>query len=364
MTGFAPPEGVSMAALPADATVENPLGAVAQPTLYPPTYAYEEHCSVTCDVLTAIDRKQGHQVRVNTATGEFALYTVSQEEEVPEPDTMSTPPAPPCPTVRMGLEGAKRLGITPEPPSSPAFTPFPVTVDPTCVDVTQTLGPVASDAECGLMMTEPEKDAKEHNTLIERVCDDRTYTGLIVIAPHGGIIEEHTDDQAVRVATILKAKNVSLWLCKGWKPPGSEVGWASVHWHITSTDIHEESFTGLKFNNVISRGFNHAVSFHGFTHPGDTITPHVCIGGITTDPTLLEDIRTSIQSILPSDMKVEVYTPTSGAEICKKFSGNNDQNIVNRLGTNGVQIEQSKTARDVYWEAIACAVAGIYVSRI
>jgi hypothetical protein len=46
------------------------------------------------------------------------------------------------------------------------------------------------------------------------------HTRLIVIAPHGGDIERHTDQQAERVASRLKAKAASSWRCKGFKEGG------------------------------------------------------------------------------------------------------------------------------------------------
>jgi phage replication-related protein YjqB (UPF0714/DUF867 family) len=91
--------------------------------------------------------------------------------------------------------------------------------------------------------------------------DDGVHTGLIVIAPHGGDIERHTDQLAERVASRLRAKAVSSWRCKGFK----ERGGASDRWHITSTDIHEASFPCL--NSVIPRCFTYAVAFHGFDEP-------------------------------------------------------------------------------------------------
>jgi phage replication-related protein YjqB (UPF0714/DUF867 family) len=344
-----------MADAPTKATVENSLGNDKQPTLHSPTWAHREHCSATPAVLSDIGREVDHQVRLkHTATGESALYTVSEVEEVAEPDAATRPPPR---IVRMGPDGLNRLGDT-------ITVPFDATVDPKCVDLTLTFGPPNSDPDCALMLTDEEEDAKSDIMFTERVCDDGVQTGLVVVAPHGGVIEQHTDDQAVRVAATLKARGVSLWLCKGWKPDGSEEGWASDHWHITSTEIHEESFPGLKVNDLISRGFQHAVSFHGFKEP-DPGGPHVCIGGITPeDTTLLGDIQMAIKNVLPSDMTVEVYTDATASTTCEKYSGNDPDNIVHRLGTNGVQIEQSKHARDDHWEAVACAVAGAYASRL
>lgn len=51
---------------------------------------------------------------------------------------------------------------------------------------------------------------------VERLTDNGRNSGLIVIAPHGGDIETHTDEQAERVASQLAPKAVTCWRCKGW----------------------------------------------------------------------------------------------------------------------------------------------------
>jgi hypothetical protein len=53
---------------------------------------------------------------------------------------------------------------------------------------------------------------------VERLDDNGWHPGLIAIAPHGGAIEPHTDQQAERVASQLAGKGVSSWRCKGWRP--------------------------------------------------------------------------------------------------------------------------------------------------
>ena len=107
-------------------------------------------------------------------------------------------------------------------------------------------------------------EAACNGEFVERLDDDGTHTALIVIAPHGGDIEAHTDQQAEHVSSQLAGKGVSSWRCKGWHPRG-----AFAHWHITSTDIHEASFPLL--NSVISRGFRYAVAFHGFDDPNNSV---------------------------------------------------------------------------------------------
>ena len=50
---------------------------------------------------------------------------------------------------------------------------------------------------------------------VERLRDNGRQRELIVIAPHGGDIERHTDEQAEQVASRLAAKAGSCWRCKG-----------------------------------------------------------------------------------------------------------------------------------------------------
>ena len=85
-------------------------------------------------------------------------------------------------------------------------------------------------------------EAKAKSEFVERLTDNGRHRGLIVIAPHGGDIERHTDEQAERVGKRLSSKCVSVWVCKGFKNDGG----AFDRWHITSTDISEDSFPKLK----------------------------------------------------------------------------------------------------------------------
>ena len=195
-------------------------------------------------------------------------------------------------------------------------------------------------------------DAETNNEFVERLEDNGTHTGLIVIAPHGGDIEPHTDQQAERVASRLAAKAVSSWRCKGFKGDGS-----FDRWHITSTDIHEASFPRL--DSVISRGFTYAVAFHGFNDP--EIPFDILIGG-AAPYSLKQDIETAIKgAITGSDITVHIASPD------EKFGGDSLKNIVNRLtagGANGIQIEQSPRARASHWGDIADAVANVYKPKL
>ncbi|HET6640732.1 MAG TPA: poly-gamma-glutamate hydrolase family protein [Nitrososphaeraceae archaeon] len=200
-----------------------------------------------------------------------------------------------------------------------------------------------------------EDDAKAYNEFIEELTDDGYNTELVVIAPHGGDIEEHTDEQAEEVAKqILPSKCVSLWMCKGFNK--KEDGGAFARWHITSTDISEESFPKLK--TIIGRQFKYAIAFHGWNGEKNSI----CIGGTIPYDLKCEIKRAIADAISGSGIVVAIGGDYySDDKTCpENFNGNNSNNIVNRLSPNGgVQIEQSKKAREEYSPKIAEAVADV-----
>ncbi len=273
---------------------------------------HHEHCSVDSQTLATIGCAVGQQVRIQRTSAEYGLYTVSEVRQE-NPDNI----------VRMGLTGRQRLGTSDE---------FDGVVDSQVPDPTLT-----------------EAQAEEQSEFIERLEDNGLQSRLIAIAPHGGDIEPHTDQQAERVAMRLAVKAVNSWRCKGWKDGGG----AFDRWHITSTDINEASFPRL--NSVISRGFTYAVAFHGFTKP------EILIGG-TAPATLKQEIRAAIEgATVGSGIAVRIAGPD------EEFGGDDPRNIVNWLtagGANGIQIEQSLQARTSHWLAIADAVADVYGPKL
>jgi len=148
---------------------------------------------------------------------------------------------------------------------------------------------------------------------------------MVVIAPHGGMIERYTDCQAERVAVELSG--ISCWRCKGWKPDNG----AFDRWHITSTDIHEASFPLL--NSIVNRGFAHAVAFHGFSEDD------ILIGGGASD-SFKTELKEAIDDALNSEssackVTIRIARPEDNP------NGDSPENIVDRLASgNGIQIEQ------------------------
>jgi hypothetical protein len=158
-----------------------------------------EHCSVDAGQLESIGCALGQQVRIRKSQDQFALYTVGELSRE-QPSTI----------VRMTAAAQARLGASGE---------FDAIVD------SQVTDSIHGDCEAEIL-----------GEFVERLTDGDVHTAMVVIAPHGGMIEEYTDDQAERVAAELSG--ISCWRCKGWKPGGG----AFDRWHITSTDIHRHHF--------------------------------------------------------------------------------------------------------------------------
>jgi phage replication-related protein YjqB (UPF0714/DUF867 family) len=276
----------------------------------------KEHCSADPEKLATVGRALGHQVRIKRNDSEYGLYTASEVRQE-NPDDI----------VRMGEAGRERLCTSDE---------FAGTLD------SQVPHPSCTDAE-----------AKAKGEFVERLSDDGINRGLIVIAPHGGDIERHTDEQAECVASQLADKGVSSWWCKGWKPGGR----AFAAFHITSDDIHEASFPLL--DSIIARCFTYAVAFHGYSP--EPSQPDVLVGGTSL---LREEIVMAIKdAVAGSDITVELSDPIRD----KDFNGDSLLNIVNRLtagGRNGIQIEQSLRARSSCGQATADAVATVYNPKL
>ena len=274
-----------------------------------------EHCSADPGALASLRVACGQQVRILRDNSHYALYTVSEIRQEGSRDI-----------VRMGKAGRMRLGIA--------------------GGLTGVLDSQVSHR------TFTDSEAEDNSEFVERLDDDGANRGLIAIAPHGGSIEQYTDQQAERVASRLARGVVSSWRCKGWKKGGG----AFERWHITSTDIHEGSFPLLE--SVVSRGFAYAVAFNGFE---DTDSPHdVLVGGAASN-SLKKEIEGAIKGVVGPDAKVRITEPY------EKFSGDSPRNIANRLTAseaNGVQLEQKFSIRERYWQAIADAVAEVYESEL
>ncbi len=273
----------------------------------------KEHCWMDPDLASNCGLVVGQQCRLKRNNSNYAIYTISSfYEDGSDNDD-----------VRMGLVGRQKLGTS---NSMKNIELYP--------DI------LRSDLN--------DADAEEQSELVERL-DDGGQANLVACAPHGGMIENYTDEQAERVASQLAAKNVSSWRCKGWKSGGG----AFDRWHITSTEISRLSFPLL--DSIGDRGFQYAVAFHGMSASG------ILIGGAGPDQ-VKQDIKTAIENaIAGSGIDVTIAQPDD------LYSGDNPANLVNWLtanGSGGIQIEQEYTARRDYGMSIADAVASVFDALI
>jgi phage replication-related protein YjqB (UPF0714/DUF867 family) len=275
-----------------------------------------ERCSADPAGLVGIDRAVGQQVRIRRRDDSrfVAVFTVNQAN----PDSPGH-----LDVVRTGLTGRERLGNGAELEE--------VTVEAGVLD--------APGESTGVRFFEVADDA-----------EGQSY--FVVIAPHGGMIEEHTDEQTAAVVTQLRTVGfpASMWVCKGF---GDATKGASDRWHITSDDIHPASFPLL--GSLMSRRFFYGVAFHGFAQQGDEAD--IYIGG-AAPPRLKAAVRRALLDRLDPPLKVKIST----REDSPKFQGSRPENVINRLAPGrGIHLEQSAKAR-VFHEEIAGAVGSVFAS--
>ncbi|HEY3002749.1 MAG TPA: poly-gamma-glutamate hydrolase family protein [Kribbellaceae bacterium] len=274
--------------------------------------AHQEHCSADPRRLATVGAGRGAQVRIVRSDAEYALFTVS-EVRPESPDTV----------VRMGKDSRERLG-TPE--------EFSAVLD------TRVARSELTDER-----------ARSGSEFVERLQDNGHQRRLVVLAPHGGDIEPHTDEQAEYLAARLPSNRVSVWLCKGFRVGGG----AARRWHITSDNIDPGSFPAL--GSIFGRGFARAVSFHGFDRP--ELPDQVVVGGAARNR-LKRCVAAAIRDAL-AGTGFTVRIAAAGDPL----GGANAANIVNRItanGRRGVQIEQAPEVRDQHALAVAEAVARFY----
>lgn len=275
-----------------------------------------EHCSVTRALALELDIAQWDQVRVRRECDDcgmwFGLYTVSIIEDDNENKV-----------IRMGRRGRLRIN-----PDGDLFNAR------ICTTVAH---PTLRN----------EKQARSNNELVEEVADNGTNTRLIAMAPHGGLMEKRTDEQALRVAVAL-GDDGSYWACYGFNPePGPG---AYDTWHISSTDLNENGFPQL--DQMLDRGFEYAVAFHGY----QADDAQVIIGGNCEAMIGDESIQETISRIIGE--KTNQAVTVTIAQPGDAMGGFDPDNIVNRMALNGgVQLEQSPDARANHENEIADAVS-------
>lgn len=270
------------------------------------------------DLASTCGVEVGMQVRIRRNNNEYALYTVAQFYEDGSDNN----------DVRMALAGRQRLGTSDSMSNCDLFSSNP--------------GILRNDLSDSELQSESEYG--------ESLDDDGSQTGLVACAPHGGFIENYTDEQAQRLYSQLQgqSKPSSAWYARGYVDGGG----AFDRWHITSTDISRKSFPLL--DSIGDRGFTYAVSFHGMGTSG------VLIGGGASQ-SLKEEVKAAIEGVVDGSVTVSIASSED------EYNGDSPDNFVNWLtanGDGGVQIEQSLYVRSNYHQAIADAVADVYAPKL
>jgi phage replication-related protein YjqB (UPF0714/DUF867 family) len=282
----------------------------------------QERCSADPVMLRSIGRALGQQVRISRRDApEFVtVYTA----KVPNPVVDLSDPGRRN-AVRTGLTGRERLGTD---------DVFEATVQARVLD-----DPPGPDDAPAARFYEVAKDPGQQDQ-------------LVVIAPHGGEIEIHTDDQAAEAFGAARALDMpaSLWLCKGY---GDSAKGAFDRWHITSIDLQPACFPLLQA--LMSRRFCYGVAFHGFERQEDQAD--VYIGGAA-----LPSLKLAVEGAL-NRLALPVTVKISTEYDDPKFQGFSPENIINRLATGGIHLEQSIQARRRFHLQIARAIAKVFASR-
>lgn len=280
-------------------------------------YLTSERCTIDPELRSGEGYAIGQQVRIwpKNQSSKYGLVTLhSDYQDGTDNDD-----------IRMRLSGRERFDETDS---------FDAYLDAPGIKTDKTKSWLESSDEYGEILTET----------------STTHDKIVCCAPHGGIIENYTDEQAEWMHSRLAnhhSKDSSCWVACGWQ---DAIG-AYDAWHITSGDISRDSFALL--DQIGDRGFGYAVSFHGFSEDS------IMVGGGA--PTALKtEVANAIAAVVGEAYDVDVVS--SGP-----YGGVSEDNFVNWItdgGTGGVQIEQPYGARRDYGQAIAEAVADVYASKI
>lgn len=279
------------------------------------SFLTSENCTIDPDLRSGDGFSLGQQVRitVKSDSSKYGLVTLHSDYEDGEDND----------DIRMRLSGRERFDETDS---------FDAYIDDAGVKQNYTKAQLESNDEFGEFLDET----------------DSEHTEVVCCAPHGGMIENYTDEQAERMHSQLSgaSKSSSCWRCAGWQ---DAIG-AYDAWHITSIDVSRDSFP--KLDQIGDREFTYAVSFHGYSENMISVG-----GGAST--ALKEEVAAAIEEAV--DEAYEVVVVSSGP-----YAGTDPDNFVNWLtsgGTGGIQIEQPYGARQNYGEDIADAVAAVFAAK-
>jgi len=268
---------------------------------------FDEHIGIPADKLPSLAVREGMQVRVSRKGYADAIFTVRVITGT---------------EVRMGYNARQKIG---------GGSDFEVTI--TNIIASSWLSDEA---------------ARTGAALVERLSLAGSF--CLAMAPHGGDIEVSTHLQAALVMERLRSRGCSYWATLGFDTPWPREINAHQRWHITSADMHDESFPYLGM--ALSQKYQCAVAFHGFSED------YILVGGMGSE-SLRTNVTRAIASVMnPHGVSVRMATDN------EPNSGSAPRNMVNRAterGLGSVQIEQPRNVRLDYWSAVAEAVASVLI---
>lgn len=277
-------------------------------------YLTEENCTIDDELRVAEGLEVGEQflLTVKNSTSKYGLVTIhSDYEDGSDNDD-----------IRMRLDGRQRFDQTDS---------FDAYIDPWVALQGKTDSWLNDNDQMG--------EFKEESS--------STQTDMVIMAPHGGMIENYTDELALRFYNGLvttNSKDASLWYCIGHQ---DAIG-ASDAWHITSTDINEANFGYL--SDLSGRTYSYAVTVHGYSGTD------VLVGGGAS-----ESLKNAVKAALDNiSWGYDVTVVGEG----DSYGGTSQDNIVNRYSSAGIQLEIPLGARSGYWQDIADALVDYYKTLI
>lgn len=162
----------------------------------------------------------------------------------------------------------------------------------------------------------------------------------LAFAPHGGEMEPATAEQAFCVATALSS-------CSGWTYCGYADRSAREAYYTTSTEIERDDHEFLP--RLDTHEFDTAVAFHGYNP--DQSHPDVYVGG-----GMAHSGRTQVAEAIARQADIDVLVARPGDNLRRQYGGVSPDNIVNWLANEGLQLEQTRQARDEHRDAICRGV--------
>jgi phage replication-related protein YjqB (UPF0714/DUF867 family) len=288
------------------------------------------YLAASSDVLDAVGRTAGEQVRIKREDDEYAVYTISREVSDNNGAVLGNELA----RARLDLNngdwqdiGDGRL-ICPRPQEDVPINDddeVDVEVDPMVVNPSVTV-----------------EEAQEQSEYVEVV--NSVSSNAIVLSPHGGDVQPHTGEQADAVVDELEG-DVAHWGTRGYRNGGG----AFIRWYVPSYNMSVASYPGLA--DVSENEYEYAIAFHG------TCDPEIQVGG-KAPQSFREEVRNAINEVLEGTE----YNAVLGTD---EYRVDGDETLANRLATRcGIWIGQDEDSREQYGTEIAMAVADVLETRI